>query len=87
MNFLEKLDKGIKSHRGLMREIAEKSGKTERWLRMVLKEERKDAELVLLASKIYADREEKSKSQMQEAENLVNAVQDTGTAPGENAAV
>ena len=85
MNFLEILDAGIKSHKGLMKEIAEESGKTERWLRMVLNGERKDSELVLLASQRYADKEAKAKNQMQEAEQLVKAVQDARAAPGEAA--
>ena len=74
MNFLEKLDTGIKSHHGLMREIAKASGKTERWLRMVLKGERKDSELVLLASQRYKEKEEKVQSELQQAEQLVNEV-------------
>lgn len=85
MNFLEKLDTGIKSHRGLLREIAKESGKTERWLRLVLNGTRTDSELVLLASKMFVEREEKVKALMEQAEALVNSIKDKGTVFSENA--
>ena len=87
MNFLEKLDSGIKSHHGLMREIAKESGKTERWLRMVLNGERKDSGLVLLAARMFADKEDKVREDMQQAEELENAVapEEGGEVPAEGA--